>query len=679
LAETFRRDRRLLLVILFLAFAVRIAYLVDIHDSPYLSYPVLDSFWYDAKAKDVIAGDLLASSGSFRTPLYIYFMAGCYQVFGHGYLAPLVIQALLGAFSCGLLYIIGARLFGNLAGAVAGLGFAVYRMAIYSDGEILPTTFFLVFMLAAVYFVLDSIEGRKIGRALAAGLCLALAFVTRPDVIPFVVVLIIVIFALAKPRAGVRIVLALCVPFVALVLLLGYRNYAAFGEFHVLSPQGAVNLYIGNASYADGKTPVAPPTIHPYHIDSDPSEDSIILGCTQAAAENVGRDLSDREISDYYVRKTFGEINNDFPGWLGLMSRKAYYFFNTYERSDIKLIPRWIEHDASLLKLPLLSYGLVMPLGVVGLALVVVRRRRLAWVVVAGFVGFMLNAIMFFVIWRYRLPAVPFLTILAGYTVAEIWSAARARKYRVLGVILIAAVALSLLSRSEFWDVAREDYEVQYVVNEGALYMKAGDYEKATELYAQAIQMDPANPSPYYFLGKAYATRGLIDESKEVMEKAIALNLSYRPFAHVTLGVALANAGRFEEAAVQFQKALDADGEMGLAAYNLASCLVNVGRYTEAESAFTRAEFLCKEDSEALVGIALGYVKLGRYDRGIDLAQRILREDPHNPEALYAAGLGLEAKGRIGEAVAYFERALRYMPSSQELRRKIRDLKAQQF
>ncbi len=679
MAEALRRDRRLFLAVLITALVIRLVYLVDIHDSPYFKFPVLDSFWYDAKAKDVLSGDLIASSGSFRMPLYIYFMAGCYQVFGHGYVAPLAVQAFLGALVCGLLYSIGARLFGALAGMVAGFGFAFYRMAIFSDGEILPTTILLLFVLVSVHFLLRGIENRRASNALAAGVFLGLAFLTRPDVLPFAVALLVVIFALLRLKAGVRFAAALWVPLVAFMLLLGYRNYVAFGEFYILSPQGAVNLYIGNAEYADGKTPVAPPTRYPYHIASEPSEDSIILGCTQAATESVGRELSDRELSSYYVRKTLGEIRNDFAGWSALIFRKIYYFLNTYERSDIKLIPRFIKRHAGLLRLPLVPYAAVMPLGIVGLGLSIIRHRRLAWVVTAGFLAYALNAIMFFVIWRYRLPAVPFLLILAGYAVAEAWRALRTGAYRALGLILIAAIGLGLISVSKFWGVADEEYEVQYLVNEGALFMKAGKYEEATALYLQAIEMDPSNPSSYYFLGKAYATRGLISESKEMMDKAVALNPAYRPFAHVTLGVALANEGHLEAAVDQFEKALDADGGMGLAAYNLGTCLMNLGRNEEAENAFTRAEFLCKEDREALVGIALGYVKIGRHDRGMNLAQTILGEDPHNPEALYAMGLGLEAKGRVAEAVAYFEEALRYMPSSRELQRKIRDLRTQQF
>jgi tetratricopeptide (TPR) repeat protein len=675
LPEISRGDRRLLLLIVLIALAVRVAYLIDIRDSPYFEYPVLDSFWYDAKAEDVLAGDTLASSGSFRVPLYTYFIAACYSVFGHGFMAPLVIQAVLGALTCGLCFLIARRLFGRLAGVVAGLGFAFYRMAVYSDGELLPTTLFMFFMLLAVYFILAGARARPALNGLMAGLLLGLAFLTRPDILPFAVFAAVVVLVLLGFRKGIQLVVPMCVLMIAFMLLLGYRNHLAFGEFHVFSPQGAVNFYIGNAGFADGKTPVAPPTKYPYHVTSDPSEDSITLACKQAAKEVVGRELTDRELSGYYVRKTFGEIGNDFPRWLGLISKKVYYFLNSYERSDIKLIPRFVERHSAVLRLPLVPYAVIMPLGVVGLGLSILRRRKRVWIIIAGLLAFAANALLFFVIWRYRLPVVPFLAVLAGYAVAETWTALRERAFRSVIWVVGIALVLGLISISSFWRVAEEDWVSQYIANEGALFMKAERYEEATELYKEAIEANPSNPATYFYLGKAYATRGLISESKEMMEKAVMLNTGYAPFAHLTLGVALANSGDFGPAASEFEMALAADSELGLAAFNLGLCLMNLGRNDEAEKAFTRAEFLCKDDSGVLVAIARAFVNMGRQEKGIMLAQTVLRDDPHNPEALYTVGLGLEGQGRVPEAIAYFERALRYLPSSPEIRQKILDLK----
>ncbi len=672
-------DRRILLAIVLIALALRIAFVFDISDSPYFDYPTLDAFWYDAKAEDVLAGDLIAGTGTFRVPLYIYFLAGVYSVFGHSFMAVFLIQAVLGALTCGVLYLLGKRLFGTMAGALAGLGFGVYRMAVYYIGELVPASLLLLLLTGAAYLIVRAVTRRSLTDSLLAGLCLGLAFLSRPDIVPFAVLLALAVAVLFRKERGVRIAVTFSAVLVCFMLLQGLRNYAIFDEFFVFSPQGAVNLYIGNARYADGKTPVAPPTRHPYDIGTDPSQDSINLGCRQAALEDVGRDLSEQELSRYYFRKTFDEIGQDIPRWLGLMARKAYFLLNSYERSDIKLVPRVIEKHSWVLRLPLLSFAAPVSLGLVGAALAVRRRKRLGLILVAGILAYAANTLMFFVVWRYRLPVVPFLMILAGFAVSEFYGAMRSRNTRLMLAIGAAAVVLFLVSASRFLDVGREDWPAQYVMNEAALYLKAGNYEKAVEVYGEAIEMEPGNARTHFYLGKAHATEGHIEESKEMMEKAVQLNPIYRPYAFLSLGVALANKGLYESAAEYFAAALEADAELGLAAFNLGISLMNLSRTEEANRAFTGAEKLCKDDMGTLAAISKAYTLMGYSRKGLSLAQRVLARDPRNAEALYAVGLGLEAEGREAEALGYFETALKYRPGSPEIMQRIRNLRTRPF
>jgi tetratricopeptide (TPR) repeat protein len=676
LSEFSRRDRTLFLIVILVALAVRIAYLVDISDSPYFENPVLDSFWYDDKAKSVIDGDMLARNGSFRVPLYIYFITGCYSLFGESLLPPMIIQAILGAVTCGLIFVIARRVFGTPAGVIAGLGFAFYRMAIYSDGEILPTTLFLLFIVGSVHFLLNALESERLRDAIVTGLFLGLAFLTRPDIVPLAILLVAAGLLVLGFRRGTRITLAFFGILLFFMVLLGIRNYAAFGEFFVLSPQGAVNLYIGNAGYSDGKTPLAPSTRLPYDIMADPADDSMILACRQAARESVGRDLSDRELSDYYIRRTIAEIKSDFPRWIGLMLRKTYYFLNSYEHSDIKLIPRFIGRHSTVLKLPLIGYAPVIGLGTLGFCLSFLRRNRLAWIIAAGVVAYTLNTILFFLVWRYRLPVVPFLIVFAGYAVSEIYQAARARSFRSMALMVIPVAALILVSSSRLLDIEQEKGASTYVMNEASLFARLGRLDEAIEAFKESIEIDPYNAKAYYQLGRVYADRGQVEESKKMVDEAVRLNPNYRPFADFTLGVAYVNRGDSEIAAKHFQKALDADPEFGLAAYNLGQCLAELDRYDEAEKAFTRAQYLCRDDTEALSGLAQGLVRIHRYEKGIRLAEEVLRTDPDNVRAMFTIGVALESQGKTDEALIHFQRALRYMPSSQEIRGKIRELRA---
>jgi tetratricopeptide (TPR) repeat protein len=669
-------DRKILLAIVLIALALRLAYVIDISNSIYFQHPTLDSFWYDAKAQETLRGDALVSSGTFRMPLYVYFMAGIYAVFGRSLLAVAVIQAIIGALTCGLIYRIGRRLFGTGAGVVAGLGFALYGMAVYAVGEVLAVTLLLLLLMGGLYFILDALDGGGLGRSLAAGACLGLAFLTRPDVLPFAALAVFVLVLFHKRERGPRIALGMGAALVCFMLLAGLRNYAISKEFFIFSPQGAVNLYIGNARYADGKTPVAPPVLHPYDIDTDPSQDSITLGCRQAALENTGRDLSDRELSSYYAHETFHEIKEAPLAWIRLIGRKIYYFMNSYEQSDIKLIPRIRSRYSRVLRFPLIPFAAPLSLGLVGTVLVIKRRRRSGLLAVAGLIAYAVNPVMFFVLWRFRLPAAAFLMLLAGFGAAGFYGAVRKRDIRLVAAIAVGVVVLALVSVSHFWGVAEEAWVSQYLINEAGLYLSAGDYDRAVEVYEEAARIDPGNARVYYYLGKAHATEGRFEESKGAMEKAVRLNPVYEPYAMLSLGVALAGQGRYEPAAGYFREALALDGNMGLAAFNLGISMLKLGRFAEAETAFTRAEKVCKEDTEILVAIAEAYVVMGRNEQGISLARRVLESAPHNADALYTVGLGLEAEGKTAEALRYYEAALGYRPGSADILQKIRDLRS---
>ena len=118
--------------------------------------------------------------------------------------------------------------------------------------------------------------------------------------------MIVVLALLNRSKRGYAWPGTLAIVFAGFLMLLGLRNYSAYDE-SIFSPQGAVNLYIGNASFADGKTPMAPPTSYVYGVAIDPGEDSIIEGCRIAARENMGRELPDSQLADYYMRKTIAD------------------------------------------------------------------------------------------------------------------------------------------------------------------------------------------------------------------------------------------------------------------------------------------------------------------------------------------------------------------------------------
>ena len=106
-----------------------------------------------------------------QAPLYAYFWAA---IDADAPRARLV-QAVLSALSCGLLWLVGRAVFGPAVGLVAGAAAALYGPMIYFAGELLPATAVVFFCLLALGAVLWADGRPALWRFLPGGLFLGLA------------------------------------------------------------------------------------------------------------------------------------------------------------------------------------------------------------------------------------------------------------------------------------------------------------------------------------------------------------------------------------------------------------------------------------------------------------------------------------------------------------------------
>ena len=138
------------------------------HD-PFFAHPIIDSATYDRMAWDYARGRPLWDGAFWQPPLYPWLLGLFYKLAGHALLGARIVQAIVGALSCVLLYAIGRRAFDRKVAAGAALTMAVYGPLVYFDGEILPPSVYLGLTLAAVTarVIVDSVAGRDPGVDLA--------------------------------------------------------------------------------------------------------------------------------------------------------------------------------------------------------------------------------------------------------------------------------------------------------------------------------------------------------------------------------------------------------------------------------------------------------------------------------------------------------------------------------
>jgi len=182
---------------------------------------------------------------SMHPPGYAVFLLGIYRLFGEPLFAwARVVQAVLDAASCLLVYLIGVRFAGRAVGLVAAAGQALAAPAAYLATSrvadaLCPALYILTFWLSV-----KAVDTRRTAWFVAAGAACGVACLFRPDYLPFAAGLALA--ALLVQRRLLPVVgrmLAFGAAMVLVMLPWGLWNRSKVGSFTLSSTVGGATLY----------------------------------------------------------------------------------------------------------------------------------------------------------------------------------------------------------------------------------------------------------------------------------------------------------------------------------------------------------------------------------------------------------------------------------------------------
>jgi 4-amino-4-deoxy-L-arabinose transferase-like glycosyltransferase len=220
--------------------------------------PANDPFQYDNIATSIAAGegyprsDLLLQGGptAFRGPGYPYLLGGVYALSGDSVTAGRLLGAVLGAVAVWLVYLLARRIWGRRVGLVAAALTAVFPPLVLLSRELLSESLFIVLVLAAALCVLSfRASGEARWAALAGALCGA-AILTRGVGVALLIPVALGVWTM-RPRFAGRSLLApaLVVACTALVIApWAIRNQIEFGRFVPVTTSGG---YTAAGAYND--------------------------------------------------------------------------------------------------------------------------------------------------------------------------------------------------------------------------------------------------------------------------------------------------------------------------------------------------------------------------------------------------------------------------------------------
>lgn len=410
-----------LIVILALCFLFSIGY------SFYFKIkPQVDARAYDVIAQNIVNGngyrenmsvDVSHDYGLVRVgPLYEYFLAGIYEVFGHNYPAVWVLQAILHTVSAYLIYLICLLLFANsenkkkiaLWGAAI---FGFYPDLIEISAMLMTETLYLFFTCLLVYLFFLYIKNKDIKTFLSMAIVAGLAILVRPPLLFFLPVIFFYLYTKKEWKRILIMIIALILVFLPWTM----HNYKIFGKIMPFTAAGSLNFWIGNHVGANGEQEAG-------------AEISNFIGKSTAV------EIQNESISQFknFVLNYPGEFSK-----LTLLRANKYF-------SILRPMGFWFYTSGWRQLLFVLSSGVfsfvILILGLAGAIYSVKFKEKSLYYILAFTIMTPLILFITVVETRYRFQIYPFLAIFAAYFINSF----KQNKKIWFGILLIASVIILL-------------------------------------------------------------------------------------------------------------------------------------------------------------------------------------------------------------------------------------------
>jgi hypothetical protein len=435
-------EKFLPLFILLLAFGLQTGYLAELRDrfpNSLIDKPFcgVDAEAHIQRAIGLLDGSIPGDNPFYFQPLYPLYLAILRQLLGHSLLLPVFGQALLQVVGIAALYRLGRLTFSPLTGILAALGLATYNYYIFYlpcfDQALLTAPLFLL----AVFLLIKYHPRQQPQYLLGAGLAFGAAALSRPTILAILPVVVIWFFwnDLIQKNKTSKIgsikqfghnVIFLILPVIIIMLPFTWYNYRVSGQFILLTSNFDINFFTGNNPEAQGFDSLA-------HIQSQPP---VLYFLETIERVHKGETTFTAEALRYVWEQPIDA--------LALTVRKTWLWFGETEQLLIEpFFPLAVWQTRTLALLPL-KWQAMMATALLGILLVRGRcrsRTSLLWII---YFTFSLATIIFFIQFRFRLPAIPLVMLFAAslVAIAPRWSRQCPRRFGFVLALLLVLLPL---------------------------------------------------------------------------------------------------------------------------------------------------------------------------------------------------------------------------------------------
>jgi Flp pilus assembly protein TadD len=212
----------------------------------------------------------------------------------------------------------------------------------------------------------------------------------------------------------------------------------------------------------------------------------------------------------------------------------------------------------------------------------------------------------------------------------------------------------------------------------GEVFLSRRQYREAVQQLETALAAAPGADRLHHPLGLAYRGLGDMEKAREHLEKAGKVGvrpadpltdemeaLRQGSTVHLLRGRVAFRFGRYQDAAAEFRKAVQAQPDSVPARINLAAALAEAGDRKGAKEQLLEALKLAPDNGTAHFNLGTLMALEGEAAGAVVHFQEAVRLDPNDGAARVELAQALEKDGRIEEALSQYEKAVGLAPQEE--------------
>ncbi|MCB0507984.1 MAG: glycosyltransferase family 39 protein [Bacteroidetes bacterium] len=380
---------------------------------------------------------------AFRTPVYPFFVAIVYSIFGDYSFTAIIVQIFLNLFSIILMYKIGKTLFSNKVGFVAALLFSLDLHHLIFIYQILTETIYTtVFLLGLLYF-LKGLKTKLYKYFMLTGIIYGISTLIRPISQYYIACLLVFVFLwyIKDLKSGIKNIAIIGIAYFIVIAPWCYRNYVEYDHFAISNIKG-YNLLFWNASYYEAKRLKQPIDTVNAHFKEELYKMGWRPDANPFVKEKYDGELANKILKthfpDYLKTHLIGTVKIHLSVGTHILTQvlhlpeKEFSEETKYTNGIFALMKKFFAKKtiAEIVLGLLVSLFLIVVycFTIVGIWRMIKEKQTLMMLFLLGSAGYftLISGIISYA--RYRLPSMPFYFLLAGVGIA--WWLERRKKQK---------------------------------------------------------------------------------------------------------------------------------------------------------------------------------------------------------------------------------------------------------